>query len=95
MATRNYFEEITVDGYAFPTDPQADFGFNSQGFSFINKGTTTIEYSFDGETVHGNLVSTDESVERVFDFRTECKVWFRIESGPPSDVRVEAWRSRN
>lgn len=86
----NYFEVVTVDVAAFPTDPQSDFGFFAQGFSFVNRGAAVIEYSFDGTNVHGDLNNTDESVERLFVSRMECKVWFRVSAGS-HDVRVEAW----
>lgn len=90
MSRYNYFEVVTVDGYAFPAEPQAIFGFNSQGFAFLNRGSATVEYSFDGATTHGDLNPADASKDRVFDTRTECKVWFRT-TGAPSPVRVEAW----
>jgi len=90
MSKWNYFNEVTVDGYDFPTQPQANFHFNSQGFSLLNRGSYTIEYSFDGTTLHGDLDPTDESKGLTFDFRVENKVWFRAVGGY-SIVRVEAW----
>jgi len=91
MSKYNYFNVITVDGYAFPDDPQAVFDLNSQGFMFLNRGPYVIEYSFDGDTLHGDLDPTDASKDRVFNSRCECKVWFRAVDGY-GPVRVEAWR---
>lgn len=91
MSTKyNYFTITTVDGYAFPADPQADFGFNSQGFMFLNRGTSVVQYSFDGATLHGDLNPADASKGLAFDARAECKVWFRGVDGYGT-VRVEAW----
>lgn len=93
MSKWNYFQVVSVDGYAFPSTPQVNFDFLSQGFSFLNKSTKVIEYSFDGSTIHGTLDPSDNSVFLSFDSRTECKVWFRGDDGYGS-VRVEAWASR-
>jgi hypothetical protein len=80
-----------VDGYDFPTNPQVVFTFNSQGFTFLNRGTHVVQYSFDGATLHGDLDPADASQGLSFDGRCECKVWFRALDGY-GDVRVEAWR---
>jgi hypothetical protein len=91
MSTRaNYFSVVTVDGYAFPVTPQVDFGFNSQGFSFLNRGLFPLEYSFDGINLHGDLSPNDASKGLTFDWRKECKVFFRAVYGYGT-VRVEAW----
>jgi hypothetical protein len=90
MSKWNYFDIVTVDGYAFPSDPQVNFGFLSQGFSFLNRGTKTLQYSFDGVTLHGDLKSTDASAYLIFNNRTECKVWLRGQDGY-GDIRIEAW----
>lgn len=90
MSKWNYFNEVTVNETSFPDDPQVNFHFNSQGFSFLNRGAQIVQYSFDGTTVHGDLNPGDNSKERIFDIRVECKVWFKVASGS-SAVRVEAW----
>lgn len=90
MSKWNYFEVITVDGYSFPTEPQVNFGFLAQGFSFLNRGSKIIEYSFDGTTLHGDLNPSDESVQLTFNNRAECKVWMRGDDGY-GDIRIEAW----
>lgn len=90
MSKYNYFDVITVDGYDFPTIPQAKFRLISSGISLINRGSYTIEYSFDGETVHGDLNPADESVAMLFSNRVESVMWFRAVDGY-GPVRVEAW----
>jgi hypothetical protein len=91
MSKFNYFGVVTADGYAFPDEPQAIFGFNSQAFTFLNRGIHTVEYSFDGSTVHGDLNPADASNGLSFDNRVECKAWFRGADGYGA-VRVEAWK---
>ena len=90
MSRYNYFDEISVDGYSFPATPQVDFGFLSTGISFLNRGTSVLEYSFDGETVHGDSNPGDESGALTFDNRVESVIWFRGQDGY-GDMRVEAW----
>jgi len=90
MSKWNYFDEVTVDVAVFPSAPQVNFEFLSQGFSFLNTGANIVEYSFDGDIVHGNLNPSDASAGLVFDNRVESKVWFRYVGGA-STVRVEAW----
>lgn len=90
MSKFNYFDEVSVDGYDFPESPQVDFGFITQGFVLLNRGAHEIEYSFDGETLHGDLDPDDASKGMAFDNRFECKIWFRGEDGYGT-VRVEGW----
>ena len=91
MSNFNYFENLLVDGYAFPENPQINFRFNSQGIALLNKNNVyTIQYSFNGTTVHGDLDPADESKGIIFDNRVESKMWFRAVDGYAT-VRVEAW----
>jgi len=89
MSQWNYFRSFSVDDTSFPTNPQVDFGFHSYGFSLINRGSTVIEYSFDGTTVHGDLNPSDSSTSMQFNNRITSKMWFRAASS--SIVRVEGW----
>ncbi len=91
MSKFNYFRVILVDGYDFPTVPQADFGLNPQAFTFLNRGNHVIQYSFNGINVHGDLNSNDPSIGLAFDGRCESKVFFRALDGYGT-VRVEAWK---
>jgi hypothetical protein len=91
MSTRyNFFDTIAVDSYGFPATPQAAFPFNSQGFTLLNRGMFTIQYSFDGVNLHGDLNPADASRGLAFDARNECKVFFRAVDGY-GVVRVESW----
>jgi len=90
MSQYNYFANINVDGYSFPTSPQVSFGFNSQAFSLLNRGFFVIQYSFDGHTIHGDLNSEDASKGLVFDGRCESKIFLKAVDGY-GICRVEAW----
>ena len=80
------------DGYG----PDIVITFSTQGLSFINYGTNAtdiVEYSFNGTTVHGDLVPFTPSASLVFDNRVASLIWFRLKPGAtgPVDIRVEAW----
>ena len=91
MSKYNHFEVITVNSSTFSLNQSVAFGFISAGFSLLNRGTRIIEYSFDGVTVHGDLNPADSSNYLVFENRTESRIWFRVQTGIATDVRVEAW----
>lgn len=94
MSRYNYFNVLNfTDGYDFPTTPQINFGFMTQAFSFLNRGTTVVEYSFNGTTIHGDLNPIDASQGVVFDNRLESKVWFKSDADGYGTVRIEAWGS--
>lgn len=58
--------------------------------------TQVIEYSFDGNTVHGELGSNNQNIREVFENRVISLIWFRVQSGSsgPLTVSVEAWGVR-
>lgn len=89
MSRFNYFRILNVTETNFPPVPQIDFGFGSQGFILLNRGDETVEYSFDGVNVHGDLNPNDATSGMAFDDRSESKIFFRAPSSQL--VRVEAW----
>lgn len=92
MSKFNYFDRILISSTNF-SDHLVSFGFNTAGFAVVNESTTdgaTIEYSFDGTTIAGDLiVGGIDGI--VFDARHESKIWFRISGGTSCNVRIEAW----
>lgn len=91
MSRFNYFRNVVVDGYAFPTNPQVSFNFLSDGLSLLNRdATATLEYSFDGYNLHGDLIPSTSAAGVVFDNRIESRIWLRGQNGLGT-VRVEAW----
>lgn len=86
-----FTKDLIVNVAAFPTNPQFNWGFLSQGIVLVNvSGGSTVEYSFDGVTVHGKLgpLGTPDN-GKVFDARYEHRVWFRTTA--PETIRVEVW----
>ena len=98
----NFFQKVavsattfgggSVDGY----QPDLIITFNTQTVMFLNLGsgaTNVVEYSFNGQTLHGELNPTNPSAGLVFDGRPVSKVWFRVQAGSsgPISVSVQAW----
>lgn len=100
----NFFKKVAVsattfgggsaDGYQpdmVITFPTAGLIFNTEGSS-----TNTVEYSFNGQTVHGELVPGTNRATLTFNNRVESLIWFRVKSGSsgPITISVEAWGTR-
>lgn len=64
-------------------------------FTTLETGSDIVEYSFNGNTVHGELIpgATSDRRNLVFYHRNVSMVWFRVKSGSsgPIDIVVEAW----
>jgi hypothetical protein len=102
----NFFNKIEVnwsqfgapDGYTVEDGygPDLIIPFSTQTVMFINEGAGTVEYSFNGNTIHGELDSTKASAALSFDNRVISTIWFRIKSGSsgPINISVHAWGIR-
>jgi len=98
----NFFEKIAVSattfggGSADGYQPDLLITFPTQGAIFLNEGTGTVEYSFNGNAVHGELDSTKASAGLSFDNRVISFIWFRVKAGSsgPINVSVHAWGTR-
>lgn len=92
----NYFNKVHISDTFFSVAPTTSWNFASQAIALMvqsNDINDVIQYSFDGTTVHGDMVPTFPSEAIVFDNRIQSKIWFRRESsGDPVIIRVEAWR---
>lgn len=99
----NFFQKVTVaattfgggsvDGY----QPDMVITFTTQNVIFLNEGTGILEYSFNGNTVHGELDGSTNSLTKMFTFtnRVVSKIWFRVKSGSTGGtVSVQAWRGQ-
>jgi len=82
----------SVDGY----QPDMIIRFSTTGVMFLNEGTGTVEFSFNGTTVHGELASGTSTSALSFDNRVISLIWFRVKSGSsgPIAVSVQAWSIR-
>ena len=64
---------------------------NVRHFSMVNEGAGVIQYSFNGNTIHGDLTPGTPTAAIIFDNRPINKIWFRLTAPGSSIVRVEAW----
>lgn len=90
----NFFDKLQVSSTSFDVDVQ--WNFISTGIALMVEAESVedvVQYSFDGETVHGDMTPGKPSEAIIFDNRHQNHIWFRRESaGAPVLVRVEAWR---
>lgn len=90
----NFFKQITVNELAFPSTPQVVINVSGVNhLSIVNLGTTagqTVEYSFNGNVLHGNCIPGTPRAGIVFDDRRVSYIWFRT-TADASDVTIEAW----
>jgi hypothetical protein len=88
----NYFRKVTVNQVAFPMDSQITINiFGQFSFSIMNEGLHVVEYSFNGNTLHGDLTPGTPTQGLFFDHRSISGIWLRTPAGGPCVVRVEAW----
>lgn len=94
----NFYEEVGVETTDF-NDCYVNWNFNSVGFSLDVESYDShdiIEYSFNGNTVHGCLIPQSVRQGVMWDNRVQNKVWLRRRFDPDSNlpiiVRIEAWR---
>lgn len=85
----------TTDGYG----PDLVIPFPTYGVIFTNESTGQIvEYSFNGNDVHGVLDGTSGSTTRSMTFlnRPVSLIWLRLKSGSagPATITVTAWGTR-
>lgn len=91
----NFFRRVTVVSTSFSSDCNIVINITGQeGFTMHNEGTGIVEYSFNGNTVHGDMDSTKDSKTLKFDHRRVSKIWFRIKTGSSIPVRFEAWAAK-
>ena len=93
---RNFFQKITVSASTFggnSTDgyqPDMIITFPTQTVTFFLESGGPVQYSFNGQTIHGDMTSGQASATLTFENRVISKIWFKG-SGV---VRVEAWAVR-
>lgn len=87
----NLFRKIDVHGAAFPHESQVTINILGQfSFSMMNEGANVVEYSFNGNTLHGDMTPGTPTQGLFFDNRRVSAIWFRTVGGA-SRVRIEAW----
>jgi len=96
----NYFGNITPGSStpgSFATNCDVVITFPTQTIIFWlpTSGGGSVQYSFNGNTIHGTLDSAGLLGPNTLTFenRPVCKIWFAKTGGTPV-VRVEAWGTR-
>lgn len=90
----NFFQKAEISDSSFNEECDMIITFSTKSVMMLLENTTgVVEYSFNGNTVHGELNSTLPSRGIAFDNRVISKIWFRLKSGSPGPltVRVDAW----
>ena len=90
----NLFKRVTITSSSFAdyADVTMNFRHSNLGFTMLFEGSGTIEYSFNGITVHGDMDSAKATKGLVFDNRKVDAIWFRLGTASSGvTVRVEAW----
>ena len=93
----NHFEKIEVSAADFADTADVVITFPTQTVSFLlEENSGAIEYSFNGNDLHGDMDALQASKGLTFDNRVVCPIWFRVRSGStgPLTVRIEAWGTR-
>jgi hypothetical protein len=90
----NKFARITVDGYFGDfADVSFNFRFTNLSFTLVHEGSGVVEYSFNGNTVHGDMTAGTTTASLSFDNRKVPAIWFRAADNDAlgATVRVEGW----
>jgi hypothetical protein len=89
----NFFQKVEVNNSTFNTNCDIFIGFPTRSVMILLEDSGTVEYSFNGNTLHGDMDSGQATKGLVFDNRIVTKMWFRLASGSsgPITVRIEAW----
>lgn len=88
----NLFRLVTVTNTAFNTESDVKMTIRGQNhFSLVNYGSATVQYSFNGVDVFGDLRNGTPTAALTFQNRSISEIWFRLTSPGSVEVRVEAW----
>jgi hypothetical protein len=84
----NFYTEITVSGQAtFNTEPDAFIKFRGPRRMIFICTSGDVDYSFNGDTMHGKVVSGQPSEKLEFDARMEDKIWVK----GTGTIQIHAW----
>ena len=93
----NFFQKLSVTNVGtFNHNSDMLITFSTQTVMFLNLGSGVVEFSFNGNTVHGELNSANPSAGLAFDNRVISGIWFRVQAGStaPINISVQAWGIR-
>jgi hypothetical protein len=91
----NFFKSVTPGSAVlgtFGTDADAVITFSTYTVTLWAPSGTVVQYSFNGNTIHGTLDGSSTTAPNflVFENRSIAKIWF----AGSGTVRVEAWSIR-
>ena len=90
----NFFQQITISSSTFLSNADVVFNFKGEaGLNLFIQSGGPISYSFNGTTTHGKLILATSRDFLQFDNRRVSRIWFKLDSGSPATVMVEAWGS--
>lgn len=95
----DFYQEIDVNWSTFGGDsvdgyqPSTIITFSTQGVMFLNLGSGVVEVSFNGNTKHFELDSSNATAGLAFDNRRVSMIWLRLKQGSSGPIRVsiQAW----
>jgi hypothetical protein len=88
----NFFRKIVITNGSFPAEAQVVFNIKHlQNFTMMNEGPGDVEYSFNGNVLHGDMVTGAESQNLIFNNRRVSFIWFRLTAGMSATIRIEGW----
>ena len=89
----NYWQRLdSITQTSFNTAADAIFAFKggTRDIILTVEGSTTVLYSFNGSTVHGELIPSSDRSQLIFHRRPVTKIWFKVATGTGA-VTIEAW----
>lgn len=93
----NFFQKLTVSASSFSTNCDVTINMKAPSYTVIfqleGSGADQIQYSFNGNAIHGDMTFSKSSANITFENRVISKIWFKTLSGTPI-VRIEAWAIR-
>jgi len=88
----NFFRKVDSSSTFFTETALIAFNFKGlASFSLVNEGAGVVEYSFNGNTLHGDMIPGTVTASLFFDNRRVSKIWFRSPGGGTNTMRIEAW----
>ncbi len=93
----NYWNRVSgITNTTFNNEAEVFFRFKgaSKHIILTLEGATTVKYSFNGNTTHGELITSTDRSQVIFNSRPVSKIWFKVDGGT-GQVTVEAWASPN
>lgn len=89
----NQYNTLTINSSSFPYEADIAVLFRHiQGFNLFLQSGGPIYYSFNGNTIHGQLIASTSRQFLQFDNRVIPGVWFKVANGGTNGViHFEAW----